>query len=68
MKQFTYRWVIAEMTGANEKYTTKSVQNSKVIRACLARGKIFENVGYFKETRQNFPFIEKYATNKFTYV
>ena len=32
-----------------------SVQNSKVIRTCLARGKIFENVGFFKETRQNPP-------------
>ena len=39
-----------------------SVQNSKVIRTCLARGKILENVGFFKETRQNLPFIEKYAT------
>ena len=45
-----------------------SVQNSKVIRTCLARGKILENVGFFKETRQNLPFIEKYATNKFSYV
>ena len=42
-----------------------SVQNSKVIRTCLARGKILENVGFFKETRQNLPFIEKYATNKY---
>ena len=25
-----------------------SVQNSKVIRTCLARGKILENVGFFK--------------------
>ena len=39
-----------------------SIQNSKVIR------KILENVGFFKETRQNLPFIEKYATNKFSYV
>ena len=45
-----------------------SVQNSKVIRMCLARGKILENVGFFKETRQNLPFIVKYATNKFSYV
>ena len=29
---------------------------------------IFENVGFFKETRQNLTFIEKYATNKFSYV
>ena len=26
-----------------------SVQNSKVIRTCLARGKILENVGFFKK-------------------
>ena len=39
----------------------------QVIRMCLARGKIFENCGFFKETRQNLPFIEKYATNKFTF-
>ena len=29
---------------------------------------ILENVGFFKETRQNLPFIEKHATNKFSYV
>ena len=45
-----------------------SVHNSKVIKTCLARGKIFENVGFPKETRQNSPFIEKYATSKFSYV
>ncbi len=46
-----------------------SVHNSKVIiRTCLARGKIFENVRFLKETRQNLPFIEKYATSKFSYV
>ena len=30
--------------------------------------KYLKNVGFFKETRQNLPFIEKYATNKFSYV
>ena len=47
---------------------THSVHNSKVIRMCLARGNIFENVGFPKGTRQNLPFIEKYATtSKFSY-
>ena len=49
--------MLAEMTGANEKYTTKrykyahSVHNSKVLRTCLARGNIFENVGFPKEIK-----------------
>ena len=42
-----------------------SVQNPKVIRTCLACGKIFENVRFPKEMRQNLPFIEKYATVSF---
>ena len=54
----------------NEKIQKRalSVHNSKVIRTCLARGKIFENLGFPKETRQNLSFIEKYATNKLSYV
>ena len=67
--------MLAEMTGANgEIYNEKidkrahSVHNSKVIRTCLARGNLFENVGFPKETRQNLPFIEKYAKSKFSYV
>ena len=68
--------MLAEMTGANKEiYKEKihkrahSVYNSKVIRTCLARGKIFENLGFPKETRQNPPFIVKYATtSKFSYV
>ena len=63
------------MTGANKEiYNEKihkrehSVYNSKVIRMCLARGKMLENVGFPKETRQNLPFIEKYSTSKFSYV
>ena len=44
-----------------------SVQNSKVIRTCLARGKILENVGFFKETRQNLPFIEKHVLMTFEF-
>ena len=68
--------MLAKMTGANKEiYNEKihkrahSVHNSKVIRTCLARGKIFENVGFPKETRQNLRFIEKYAmTSKFSYV
>ena len=39
-----------------------SVHNSKVIRTGLARGNIFENVRFPIESRQNLPFIEKYAT------
>ena len=65
--------MLAEMTGANKEiYNEKihkraqSVHNSKAIGTCLARGKIFENVGFPKETRQNLPFIEKYATSKFS--
>ena len=67
--------MLAEMTGANKEiYNEKiyervhSVHNSKVIRMCLARVKILENVGFPEETRQNFPFIEKYATSNFSYV
>ena len=50
------------MTGANKQIYNKkiykraySVYNSKVIRMCLALGRIFENVGFPKETRQNLP-------------
>ena len=67
--------MLAEVIGANEKYTTKRYINvhiaftiQKVIRTRLARRKIFVNVGYPKETRQNNPFIKKYATSKFSYV
>ena len=56
-----------EMTGANEKYTTKRYINVHI--ACLTRGNIFGNVRFPKETRQNLPFIEKYATtSKFSYI
>ena len=50
----------------NEKILKRphSVHNSKVIRTCLARGNIFENVGFAKKrkkkTRQKLPFIRKY--------
>ena len=67
--------MLAEITGAKEKYTMKrykcahSVHNSKVLRTCLARGNIFENVGFLEETRQNLPFIKKYTkTSKFSYI
>ena len=49
--------MLAEITGATEKYTTKSykyaqsVHNLKVLRTYLARGNIFENVVFPKETR-----------------
>ena len=63
------------MTGANEKYTTKSYKNVHIafmIQKSLERvwhvEKIFENFGFPKETRQNLPFIDKYATSKFSYV
>ena len=42
-----------------------SVHNSKVIRTCLPRGKIFENVRFPKEMKQNLPFIEKYKQVSF---
>ena len=58
-----------------KKYTTKrykcahSIHNSKVLITCLARRNIFENVAFPKETRQNPPFIKKYAkTSKFSYI
>ena len=49
--------MLFEITGANEKYTTKRykcahcVHNSKKLRTCLARGNIFEKVWFPKETR-----------------
>ena len=68
--------MLAEMTGANEKYTTKryiNVHIAFIIQNSLERvwyvEKIFENIGFPKETRQNLPFIEKYATtSKISYV
>ena len=57
---FTQRWMFVEIIGANKMYTTKrykhaqSVLNLKVWSTCLARGKIFENVGFFNETRKIF--------------
>ena len=67
--------MLAEMTGANEKYTTKRYINVHIvfiIQKSLERvwhvEKIFENVGFSKETGQNPPFIEKYETIKFSYV
>ena len=52
-KSFTQRWMLVEITGANKIYTMKrykraqSVLNLKVLSTCLARGKIFKNVGSF---------------------
>ena len=68
--------MLAEMRGANEKYTTKRYLNvhiASIIQKSFERvwhvEKIFENVEFPKETRQNLPFIEKYATtSKFLYV
>ena len=45
--------MLVEITGLNKMYTTKrykrahSVLNLKVLSTCLARRKIFENVGFF---------------------
>ena len=64
-KLFTQRWMLIEITGANEIYRTKrykrahSVLNSKVLRTCFARGKIFENVGFFQETRKILPSLKE---------
>ena len=62
--------MLVEMTGANEKYTTKKYRNvhiAFIIQNSLERvwhmEKIYEKVGFPKETRQNLPFIEKYATS-----
>ena len=62
--------MLAEMTGANEKYTTKRYINVHIAFIIQkSRGNIFENVGFPKETRQNLPFIKKYAmTSKFSYI
>ena len=52
-KLFTQRLMLVEITGSNKMYSTKrykrahSVLNLKVLSTCLARGKIFENFGYF---------------------
>ena len=52
-KLFTQRWMLVEITGANKMYTTKRYKRVhsdlilKVLSACLARAKIFENVGFF---------------------
>ena len=63
------------MTGANEKYTTKryiNVHIAFIIQKSKERvwhvEKIFENVGFPKETRQNLPFIEKYVTSFHMYI
>ena len=67
--------MLAEMTGANEKYNENihkhahNVHNPKVIRTSLARGNIFENAVFSKETRQILPLIKKYAkTSNFSYI
>ena len=39
-KSFTLQWMLVEITRANKMYT------------CLASEKIFENVGFFLETRK----------------
>ena len=68
--------MLAEMTGANEKYTTKryiNVHIAFIIQKSYERfwhvEKIFENVGFPKETKQNLQFIEEYVTtSKFSYI
>ena len=51
-----------------QKASERVWQKNPTFSNIFPRGKILENVGFFKETRQNLPFIEKYATNKFSYV
>ena len=50
---FIQQWMLVEITGANKMFTTKrykraySLLDFKVLSTCLARGMIFENVGFF---------------------
>ena len=66
-KLFTPRWMLIEIIGANKMYTTKrykrahGVLNLKVLSTCLARGKIFENVGFFKGREKSSRLLKKYA-------
>ncbi len=68
--------MVVEITGSNKIYTTKrykrahSVLNSKVFGRCLARGKIFENVGFlFKRREKSTRLLKKYAEiGKFSYI
>ena len=47
-----------------------SVLNLKVLNTCLARGKIFENVGFFfKRREKSSRLLKKYAKiGKFSYI
>ena len=55
---FTQWWMLVKITGANKMHTMKrykrahSIRNLKILSMCLAHGKIFENVGFFQETRK----------------
>ena len=53
--------MLVKITGENKMYTTnrykraRSVLQLKVLCTCLARAKIFENVGFFQEKRKILP-------------
>ncbi len=61
--------MLVKITGANKMYTTKrykrahSALNLKVLSKCLVRGKIFENVGFFKRQEKSSRLLKKYAEN-----
>ena len=62
---FTQRWMLDEIAWANKMYMTKrykrahSILNLKVLRACLVRGNIFENVGFFKRQEKSSSFLKE---------
>ena len=66
---FTQQWMLVEIKGVNKMYTTKrykraySVLDLKVLSTCLARGMIFENIGFFK--RKILHLLKKYAEDCF---
>ena len=73
---FTKQWMLVKITTANKMDTTKrykrahSVLNLKEISTCLARGMIFENVGFLflRDKKNPRVFLKKYEEiSKFSY-
>ena len=65
--------MLVKITGANKMYITKrykraySVLNLKVLSTCLARGMIFENVGFFYETRKILPSFKEICRDRLSW-
>ena len=67
--------MLVEIIGANEMYTTKrykhahSVLNLKVLITRLARGMIFENIGFFERQEKSCSLLKKYTEiGKFSHI